>query len=101
LEPGAENELILGRATYQVSSCTNSMGAAMPQLTVSVYLEGTLVGSFTLLMQTPGGAATFQSAVAVPAPGTDTARTMTAKVSDNCDEDVTVTDLKLDVAAFS
>jgi hypothetical protein len=96
-----EADLILGAITYQSPSVCHTQG--MPYLFVNVYLDGTSIGELSLLTQTPGASATFQTALDVSAPGMDTPHTLTAKVFDLCNpgENYNVAALKLDVAALS
>jgi hypothetical protein len=99
VEPGGEAELVIGRIAYQMPACTNPN--AFNRLTVNVYVDGSRLGSLTLFGQPPGATATFQSSVVVPPVTADTPRTLGAKISTNCAETLTVTDLKLDVLAVS
>jgi hypothetical protein len=93
-----EDDLVLGTITYQSpSACNNPMAF----LDVNLYLDGTPIGAFTLITQTPGATATFPTAFTVTASGANTPHTLTAKVSSNCLEPFTVTALKLDVATVA
>jgi hypothetical protein len=98
-QPAGEDDTVIGRIAYQMPVCTNPN--AFNRLTVNVYLEGALAGSLTLFGQVPGAPTTLQTAVVVPPTTAGTPRTLTAKVSTNCSEGVTITDLKLDVLAVS
>ena len=91
-----EDDLVLATITYQSPSACND---PMAFLDVNLYLDGTPIGAFTLITQTPGATTTFPTAFTVTAPGADTPRALTAKVSSTCNEPFAVTAPKLDVAA--
>lgn len=100
VQGAGEAELALGRITYEVAQCTNQAGG-MPRLNVNLYLDGRSVGALSVMPQVPGSTATFTMGIALPGPASDTARTLTAKVADTCNEHLSVSDLRLDVVALS
>jgi hypothetical protein len=99
-QAAGEAELVLGRITYEVAQCTDHAGG-MPRLNVNLYLDGGPVGALSVMPQVPGATATFTMGIAIPGPASETARTLTAKVGDTCNEHLTVSDLRLDVVALS
>jgi hypothetical protein len=102
LQRAGEDDLVLGRIAFQASQCTNpDPMAGMPNLKVNVYLDGSLIGALALLPQAPGATTTFSTALEITGPPSETPRTLTAKVADTCTENLTVSDLKLDVLAVS
>jgi hypothetical protein len=97
VQGAGEDDLIVGTITYESPrQCTGQAS-----LYVGVYLDGSPIGSFLVFnLLTPGATALFGSELYVFAPGADTPRTLTAKVSSGCQERFTITSLKLDVAAI-
>jgi hypothetical protein len=96
----AEDDVITGTITYQSPpNCTTS--GSVPLMTVNVSVNGAPVGSVSIgELKTPEETRTLPAPLYVFAPGSDTPQTLTASVTTNCSETFTITDLKLDVAAF-
>jgi hypothetical protein len=101
VQHAGETDLVLGRITYQLVQCTDHFGG-MPRLNVNVYLDGSSLGTLSAVaIGPPGDTVTFKTVIVIPPPTSDTNRALTAKAADTCNEHLTVSDLKLDVAAFS
>ena len=97
--PG-ENDLFIGRMTYQVGPTCTVMGTT-PQLLVNLFLNGSLVGSLHIAQPvTPGATQTFDGVAYALETGTSRAATLTAKVWDPCQAHFTVSDLGIEVVAL-
>jgi hypothetical protein len=99
-QAAAEDDVIFGRITYQAGPvCTNASG---PELSVLIYVDGVYMGSRDLnALVTPGETRMLPGATYVFAPGADTSHTLAARVVDGCNEQFTVTDLRLTVTPFT
>jgi hypothetical protein len=97
VQAAGEDDLILGEISYE-PAC-----GGYSTLDVNLYVDGTFVGTLTLVPQISAATATFPAALNLPAPAASTAHTLTAKVADSCSAGGhdTVNDLKLDVAALA
>ena len=101
MQAAAEDDVVYGAITYQSPPLCTTSGAP-PQLSVNVYVDGAPAGVLVASdLVTPGATATFSTPLFLFAPGTDTTRTLTATLSTTCLEQFTITDVRLDVAAFA
>jgi hypothetical protein len=97
-QAAGEDEIVFGTVTLQAPAACN---AGMDYFSVPIYLDGSLVSSFSAYSP-PSGTTTFVLPLAF-APAADTSHTLVAKAQESCTSGshYTVTDLKLDVLGIA